>query len=80
LGWEYIDDENDSAAEKIDDDYFFAATAIHTGPTVVRKTNAATRPKRLEKDAYLIGTLGGGAQATAFVQDAIVFGRFVGAK
>lgn len=80
LGWAYVDGANDSAGVSSDDDFFFAATDVASGPTTVRKTNAASGAKYLEKDAYLIGTGGGAANSSAIAMDIIVLGEFRGTK
>ena len=62
LGFEYVDGV-DSAAVPQDADYFAAAAALNTA-AVLRK-NATTAPVTLPKDAWLILTTGGAANAKA---------------
>lgn len=71
FGWAYLEDGADDDNEEADADYFCGATAVHTGPTLIRKTSA-TPPKRLARDAYIIMTIGGGAQAAALQVNALV--------
>lgn len=72
IGFAYVDGV-DSAAVPQDDDYFFAALAYNAvGRT--RAANTGVRPVTLPKDAYLIVTNGGAAQAAAGVMDVIVEG------
>lgn len=75
VGFEYADGV-DSAAVPQDDDYFGAAIAINaTG--VYRKT-AVTPPVTLPKDAWLILTTGGAANAKAAQADVFITGELTG--
>lgn len=72
IGFAYVDGV-DSTAVPQDDDYFFAALAYNAvGRT--RAANTAVAPVTLPKDAYLIVTNGGAAQAAAGIMDVIVEG------
>lgn len=72
IGFAYVDGV-DSTAVPQDDDYFCAATTAAT-TAVLKKTNTAVRPVTLPKDAYLIITNAGAAQAAAGVADILVVG------
>ena len=75
IGFEYADGV-DSAAVPQDDDYFGAAVAINTAG-VYRKVTT-TPPVTLPKDAWLILTTGGAANAKAAQADIYVFGELTG--
>lgn len=75
LGFKYKDGTDVTAVPQ-DDDFFFAATSIaSTG--VIRKTNV-TPPVTIPKDAYLILTNEGAAQAAAGVMDIEIIGAIGG--
>jgi hypothetical protein len=69
LGFEYVDGVN-SAAVPQDDDYFGAALAL-SGAAVLRKATT-TAPVTLPKDAWLILTTGGAANAKAARVDVVL--------
>lgn len=75
LGFEYADGV-DSTAVPQDDDYFGTGVAINTAG-VYRKT-ATTAPVTLPKDAWLILTTGGAANAKAAQADIFVIGELTG--
>ena len=76
IGFAYVDGVDDAAVPQ-DDDYFFAAlNTAATGRT--RANNAAVRPVRLPKDAYLILTRTTAADASVGVLDLIVEGENLG--
>lgn len=75
LGFEYADGV-DSTAVPQDDDYFGSAVAINTA-AVYRKATT-TPPVTLPKDAWLILTTGGAANAKAAQADIVVFGELTG--
>lgn len=75
LGFEYEDGE-DSTDVPQDDDYFFAATSL-AAAVILRKTNT-TAPVVLPKDARLILTTGGAANAKASKIDIQVIGELTG--
>lgn len=77
LGFAYVDGVDSSAVPQ-DNDFFFAATTI-AATGVIRKT-AVTPPVTLPKDAYLILTNGGAAQAAAGVMDIDIICDVVGAS
>lgn len=72
IGFEYVDG-TDSTAVPQDDDYFCAATTA-ASTAVLKKTNAAVQPITLPKDAYLIITNAGAAQAAAGRLDILLLG------
>lgn len=72
VGFAYVDGE-DSTAVPQDDDYFCAATTA-ASQAVLKKTNVAVRPLTLPKDAYLIITNAGAAQAAAGQADIAILG------
>lgn len=72
IGFEYVDG-TDSTAVPQDDDYFCAATTA-ASTAVLKKTNDAVRPLTLPKDAFLIITNAGAAQAAAGQLDILVIG------
>ena len=72
IGFEYVDG-TDSTAVPQDDDYFCAATTA-ASTAVLKKTNAAVQPLTLPKDAYLIITNAGAAQAAAGRLDILLLG------
>ena len=77
LGFEY-EDGADSADVPQNDAYFFAATSMASA-AIVRKT-ATTAPVVLPKNARLILTTGGAANAKASQIDIRVIGELTGAK
>lgn len=72
IGFAYVDG-TDSTAVPQDDDYFCAATTA-ASQAVLKKTNVAVRPLTLPKDAYLIITNAGAAQAAAGQVDVMILG------
>lgn len=72
IGFAYVDGV-DSTAVPQDDDYFFAALAYNAAGRT-RAANTAVAPVTLPKDAFLIVTNGGAAQAAAGILDVIVEG------
>lgn len=82
LGFEYadgVDDTQTKADEEArpyvpqDDDYFGAAIALNAAGRT-RANNNTVRPVTLPKDAFLILTTGGAANAKASVTDILVEG------
>ena len=71
IGFEYKDGVDSSVVPQ-DADFFCAATTT-AAIAVIRKTNA-TPPVTLPKDAYLILTTGGAAQASAGIMNIEVTG------
>lgn len=71
IGFAYVDGV-DSTAVPQDDDFFCAATSA-ASTAIIKKTNAAA-PVTLPKDAYLIITNAGAAQAAAGILDVLVLG------
>lgn len=76
IGFEYVDGV-DSTAVPQDADYFGAAVALNTAG-VYRKATA-TAPVVLPKDAYLILTTAGAANAKAAQVDVFIDGELTGA-
>lgn len=76
IGFQYVDGV-DSTSVPQDDDFFCAATSL-ASTTILRKT-AVTAPVTLPKDAYLILTNAGAAQAAAGQLDICVIGVLNGA-
>ena len=72
IGFAYVDGV-DSTAVPQDDDYFCAATTA-ASQAVLKKTNVAVRPLTLPKDAYVIITNAGAAQAAAGQLDLLILG------
>lgn len=71
LGFEYVDGVDDAAVPQ-SANYFGATLAVNA---VGRLRNATTNaPVTLKKDAWLILTTGGAANASASVTDIVVFG------
>jgi len=77
VGFEYVDGL-DSPAVPQDDDYFATAVTLHTAGRF-RASNVAVRPVTLPKDAYLIVTTAGAANAVVGVLDVLVEGVLTGA-
>lgn len=75
LGFEYADGV-DSAAVPQDASYFGSALAINTAG--VYRKNTAKAPVTLPKDAWLILTTGGAANAKAARADVTVIGELTG--
>ena len=73
LGFAYVDGE-DSTAVPQDDDFFIAAGQSLATAAIVRKT-ATTAPVTLPKDAWLILTTAGAANAKASLTNFIVIGE-----
>lgn len=71
IGFAYVDGV-DSAAVPQDDDYFFLAGLAINSQLRTRSTNLAVAPVTLPKDAYLIVTTAGAANAAVGVLDVIV--------
>lgn len=77
LGFVYADGVDDAAVPQ-DDDYFGAALALNaTGRLRAATTNP---PVKLAKDAFLVLTIGGAANAKASRIDFIVHGERMGPK
>lgn len=76
LGFEYTDGV-DSTDVPQDDDYFNAALAMNAVGRYVAN-NTAVRPVTLPKDAYLIGTWAGAANAVVGIADILIHGIVVG--
>lgn len=76
IGFEYVDGV-DSTAVPQDADYFGTAITLHTAGRYPAD-NAAVRPVTLPKDAYLIVTTAGAANAAVGVLDVVVWGEMIG--
>lgn len=76
IGFAYVDAVDDALVPQ-NDAYFVGAGQALSSLAVVRKT-ATTAPLRLPKDAYLILTNAGAAQAKAAQLDAFVFAELGG--
>lgn len=76
IGFAYVDGVDDASVPQ-DDDYFFAALATSSAGRT-SANNTAVRPVRLPKDAYLILTRAGAADASVGVMDLIVEGENLG--
>jgi len=76
LGFAYCDGV-DSTAVPQDDDYFVAAATALSATAVQRKATV-TAPVTLPKDAYLILTNAGAAQAAVGIADFLIFAQAVG--
>lgn len=77
VGFEYVDGVDDTDVPQ-DDDYFFASLALDSAARTPA-ANTGVRPLILPKDAYLIGTHGGGnAQNVVGKLDLLVRGEHVG--
>lgn len=76
MGFAYVDGV-DSTAVPQDDAYFTAASTALSSLAVQRKATT-TAPVTLPKDAYLIVTNAGAAQAAAGIMDVVIFGQAVG--
>ena len=76
LGFAYCDGV-DSTAVPQDDDYFVAASTALSSTAVQRKSTT-TAPVTLPKDAYLILTNAGAAQAAAGIADFLIFAQAIG--
>ena len=72
IGFEYVDGV-DSVEVPQDDDYFGAAHTLHTAGRY-GSTNLTVAPVTLPKDAYLIMTTAGAANAAAGRVDVVVSG------
>jgi hypothetical protein len=73
LGFAYVDGEDVTAVPQ-DDDFFIAAGQSLATAAIVRKT-ATTAPVTLPKDAWLILTTAGAANAKASLVNFIVIGE-----
>jgi hypothetical protein len=73
IGFAYVDGE-DSTAVPQDDDFFVAAGQSLASAAIVRKT-ATTAPVTLPKDAWLIVTTAGAANAKASLTNFVVIGE-----
>lgn len=73
LGFQYVDGV-DSTAVPQDDDYFIVAGTSLASAARTQANNTAVRPVKLPKDAYIILTLAGAANAKASVLDVVVRG------
>lgn len=76
IGFEYVDGVDDANVPQ-DADYFGAAVTLHTAGRYRQATTVA--PVTLPKDAYLIVTTAGAANAKAAQLDALIVGEQVGA-
>lgn len=76
IGFQYVDGIDDASVPQ-DDDYFLTATTLATAARL-QANNAAVSPVVLPKDAYLILTNAGAAQAAVGILDAMIFGKVVG--
>lgn len=74
LGFEYADGVDDANVPQ-DDDYFLVAGAALATAARTRANNTAVIPVTLPKDAYLILTTAGAANAKASRLDVIVYGE-----
>lgn len=79
IGFAYVDGV-DSTSVPQDDDYFIVAGAALSSVANIGSNNAAVSRVVLPKDAYLILTNAGAAQAAAGRADVIVYGKLVGVK
>lgn len=79
IGFEYVDGVDSSDVPQ-DDDYFIKAGASLASVGNIGSNNEAVSRVVLPKDAYLILTNAGAAQATVGRADVIVFGKLVGVK
>lgn len=79
IGFAYADGV-DSTAVPQDDDYFIKAGASLASVANIGSTNETVSRVVLPKDAYLILTNAGAAQADAGRADVIVYGKLVGVK
>ena len=77
IGFEYCDGTDDTAVPEDDDFFCAAATIAATG--IIKKTNV-TPPVTLPKDAYLILTNAGAAQAAAGILNIEVIGQIGGPR
>jgi len=75
VGFEYVDGVDDSDVPQ-DSDYFFDGSSLASAARIRMSTSNA--PVVLPKDAYLILTNGGAAQAAAGVLDILIVGAMVG--
>jgi hypothetical protein len=78
IGFAYVDGV-DSTAVPQDDDYFFAAGLALTTAARARMNNTAVFPVTLPKDAYIILTTAGAANAKVSRFDLTVYGEDRGA-
>lgn len=76
VGFEYVDGV-DSTAVPQDDDYFAAAVTLHTAGRF-SASNTAVAPITLPKDAWLIATTAGAANAVVGRLDVLVSGVLTG--
>lgn len=76
IGFEYVDGV-DSTTVPQDASYFFASLALSS--TSRTRQSTAKAPVKLPKDAYLIATTGGAANAVVGVLDVLVEAEQVGA-
>ena len=76
LGFAYCDGVDVTAVPQ-DDDYFVAAATALSAAAVQRKATT-TAPVTLPKDAYLILTNAGAAQAEVGIADILVFAQAIG--
>lgn len=77
VGFEYVDGVDSTAVPQVAD-YFDAAVTLHTAGRF-RANNVAVAPVTLPKDAYLIVTTAGAANAVVGVLDALIYGVLNGA-
>lgn len=77
LGFEYVDGVDDTTVPQ-DDDYF--GTGLVLNATDRLRNATVNPPVRLAKDAYLIATLSGAANAEAARMDVIIRGERMGPK
>jgi hypothetical protein len=74
IGFAYADGVDDATVPQ-DDDYFIAAGAALSTAARTRANNTAVFPVTLPKDAYIILTLAGAANAKASRIDLLVYGE-----
>jgi len=73
IGFEYIDGIDDLTVPQ-NAGYFFTPGTVLSAPARIRATNNAAFPVTLPKDAFVILTTAGGANAKASRLDLVVYG------
>lgn len=76
LGFAYVDGVDDATVPQ-DDDYFLTATTLATAARLVAN-NAAVKPVKLPKDAFLTLTIAGANQAAVGELTAMIYGILTG--
>ncbi len=76
MGFAYVDGVDSTAVPQ--DDAYFTAASTALSSTAVQRKSTVTAPVTLPKDAYLIVTNAGAAQAAAGIMDVVIFGQAVG--